>query len=489
MIGKTEVLPGRRIARARRTANMENTFDLAVIGGGPGGYVAAIRGAQLGLKVCLVEREKIGGVCMNWGCIPTKYLLHETNTYMDLISHKNLKGPLAEIRCDWEKIQQERQSIVDRLVKGIEFLLQRNGVSVLRGEAKPENSGFLRIRGRNGEQRLGADKFILATGSRPAELPFLKPDGRRVVTSREALELSRVPRSLLVVGAGAIGLEMGVIYSRMGTEVTILELMPTILPGSDRELVTRLERLLKRQGIEIHTRMRIEEGIPGEKRICLKGNCLKDEKPFAFEAEKVLLAVGRRPNSEIVADLKDISVDKAGFIEVDDCLQTGKRGVYAIGDVIGGKLLAHKASHEGMIAAENAAGADKRISHNALPLAVFTEPEFASVGLTEDEARERGIVFRKGMFSLQASGRALTMGKTDGMVKVLADPKNRIIGAHILAHNAADLLPEMTLACEKGLRLQDVSSTVHIHPTLSECLMEAALNAEGRAVHRINTRD
>jgi dihydrolipoamide dehydrogenase len=270
--------------------------------------------------------------------------------------------------------------------------------------------------------------------------------------------------------------------------VTVLEILPTILPGCDNESVMRLERLLRKQGLKIYTQMKIEKSAIKEGKVLLSGTCLKDQSPFEFEGEKVLLATGRRPNSE---DLHEktlfISLNRAGFVEVNPRLETNIRGIYAIGDLIGGKLLAHKASHEGLVAAENAAGGKRSMDYKALPMAVFTEPEFASVGLTEEEAPERGIKPQVGLFSLQASSRALTMERQEGMVKILADENDRIIGAHILAPNASEIIAEVTLAINKGMKLRDLSSSIHIHPTLSEAVMEAAMKAKNEALHILNT--
>jgi dihydrolipoamide dehydrogenase len=467
---------------------MDMKFDLAVVGGGPGGYVAAIRAAQLGKRAVLFEEDAIGGTCMNRGCIPTKHLLHQTKLYRDLKSFKTLDGPASEIGLNWPRVQAEKGRVVDRLVRGIEFLLQRNGVTLVRGAAALRDERRIEVRKAEGDPLLfEADRIILATGSRPAELPFLKLDGTTVISSTEALALPSVPKSLLVVGAGAIGVEMGAIYSRLGTEVTVLELLPQVLPGTDREIGQRLELLLKRQGMKIHTQMRIESAEVGNGRAGLRGISLKDGKPFEFSAEKILLAAGRRPNSESLwAGAPFLSLERSGAVRVDERLETNAPGVFAIGDLIGGKLLAHKASHEGIAAAENAAGGQKKTDYDALPMAVFTEPELASVGLSEEEARERSGDVRVGSFSFQANGRALTMDSPDGLVKIVSDPAGRILGAHILGAGASELLAEITLAKARGLSVADVADTIHIHPTLSEAVMEAAAKALGRAIHALN---
>ncbi|MCK4336975.1 MAG: dihydrolipoyl dehydrogenase [Candidatus Aminicenantes bacterium] len=462
-------------------------YDLIVIGGGPGGYVAAIRSAQLGKQVVVVEEDTLGGVCMNRGCIPTKYLLNQTKKYKDIKDNKNFVGPVDQIGYDWDQVLAGKQKIVARLIKGTEFLLQNNGVKVIQGKALPLPDHKIQVIQEDKKLLLEAENIILATGSRPAELQFLKINGKDILSSRDALELKKIPESMVIIGAGATGLEMGVIFQRMGTNVIVLELMAGILPGCDVEMVTRLERLLNRQGMKIHTMMSVEKVDKIKGSVRLTGRSLKDNKPFEFKSEKVLLAVGRKPNSEVFQNVDDrIIFDQNGFIQVNARLETGLPGVYAIGDVIGGKLLAHKASNEGIISAENAAGLDHNMRYHALPSAVFTDPEFASVGMTQEEAEDSGLDVRIGKFLLQANGRALTIGKPDGMVKIIADKEGKVVGAHILAPDAGDLITEMTLAVEKGLTLDSLSSCIHIHPTLSEAVMEACLNADNRAIHMIN---
>lgn len=465
---------------------MSEKRDLVIIGGGPGGYVAALRAAQLRKKVTLIEDDRIGGTCMNYGCIPTKFLLSQTKTWSELKNNPKIEGWRETVRLDWASVQKEKRAVVDRLVRGTEFLLERNGVEILKGRGGLRRERGVIFRGPDGERALEAEKIILATGSRSAGLPFLKTDGNAVISHLEALDLEVVPKSLIVVGAGAIGLEIGTIYSRVGTEVTVLEVLPAILPGTDRQMASRLERLLKKQGLQIFTEMRIEESVRASGEVSLKGTCLKTGKPFAFSAEKVLLAVGRRPNSEFLRDGFGELLDRGGHVQVNARLETAAPGIYAIGDLIGGKLLAHKASHEGIMAAENAAGGSAEMEYGALPMAVFTEPELASVGLTEDEAKAAGLQTRVGLFSLQANGRALTLENPEGMVKIIAAGDDRIIGAHILAPFASEMIPEMTMAVRKGLTVQDVSQTIHVHPTVSEAMMEAALKAKGRALHALN---
>jgi len=466
---------------------MQKKWDMIIVGGGPGGYVAALRGAQLNKRVVLIERDKVGGTCINYGCIPTKYLLYQTKVLGEIQESKVVEGPVEELRLNWKKTQEEKQEVVERLVDGLDFLLEKNGIEFIKGKARLKGKRQVEVQTRGEEKVIEGDKIILATGSQPADLPFLTPNGKEVITSREALEFETLPQKMLIIGAGAIGIELGTLYHRMGSDVSILEIMPTILPGWDEEIVTRLERILKTQGLKIFTQMRIEQGVVKEGFVSLKGTCLKDNNSFEFKGEKVLLAAGRKPNSDYLESTSlNILLDEFGFVRVNPRLETNIPGIYAIGDLIGGKLLAHKASHEGLVAAENVSGAKIPMDYKALPMAVYTEPEFSSVGLTEEEAQMKGIKTKIGRFPLRASGRALTMGTEEGIVKIIADEKDKIIGAQILAPNASEIIAEISLAMAKCLKLQDIASSIHIHPTLSEAVMKASLKARGMALHIMN---
>jgi dihydrolipoyl dehydrogenase len=467
---------------------MAEKKDIVIIGGGPGGYLAAMRAAQLKKRVALIDQDRIGGTCINYGCIPTKYLLHQTKALKEVGCSKTLEGPLGEVRLNWAKVQQGRQAVVDQLVKGLVFLLEKGKVEIIKAPARMRAGRSVVARTAEGERVLEADKVIVATGSRSADLPFLKADGRRVMTSTEALELADIPKSLLVIGAGAIGLEMGSVYRRLGTDVTVLEILPQILPGSDKEAVTRLERALKKQGLKLFTEMRIDAAAVAEDAVTLKGLCLKTNAPFEYRAEKVLLSAGRKPNTAELFDGPPFLEMDRGFIKVNPSLETSAPGVYAIGDVIGGKLLAHKAYYDARVAVDNASGLGPRtVDYAAVPAAVFTEPEFASVGMCQEEAVARGVKVKCGVFPLQASGRAMTMEATDGLVKVLADESDKVIGAHVVAPGASDMLPVLTMAVAKGLTLQELDGIIYIHPTLSEAIGEAALKANNEALHILNT--
>lgn len=462
---------------------------LAIIGGGPGGYLAALRAVQLGLSVVLFEQEKIGGICINVGCIPTKYLLHQTAIFHELQGNKNLEGPVSEVQLNWQKVQAGRQGVVDRLVKGLEFLLSKNKVEVIKGRARLTSQGEVTAWTSAGEIKFQADKVILATGSRPADFPFLRFNGYEVISSTEALSLPEKPKKLLVIGAGAIGLELGSVYQRLGTEVTILEIMPSILPGTDLITAQRLERILKRQGLKIYLQMKIESAEVSSGQVTLKGLSLLDGKPFEFTAEKVLIAAGRKPNmEELVWDDNLLRRQKGNYLEVNNCGETSLPGVYAIGDLTGGKLLAHKAYHDGRVAAENAGGLKSQLDYTALPSAIFTEPELASVGLSQAEAEAKGIAIKIGEFPLQANGRALTLDSADGFMRIIAGQDNdEILGAHLLAPHASEMLPVLTMAVSRRLKIKDLDSIIYVHPTLSEAIPEAALKANKEALHILNS--
>jgi dihydrolipoamide dehydrogenase len=466
---------------------MADHRDIVIIGAGPGGYLAAMRGAQLKKTITLIDQDRVGGTCINYGCIPSKYLLHQTKVLKEATATKTLEGPVGDVRLNWAKVQQGRQAVVDQLVKGLVFLLEKGRVEIVKGTAVLRRDKTVAVTTAAGERLIEADKVIVATGSRAAGLPFLKADGKTVITSTEALTLPEIPKSLLVIGAGAVGLEMGCVYKRLGTDVVVLEILPQILPGSDKEAVTRLERALKKQGLKILTGMKIGSAEVVEGQVALRGVGVATGAPFEYRAEKVLLSAGRKPNTETLFDGQPFLEMDRGFLKVNAALETNVPGIYAIGDVIGGKLLAHKAYHDAIVAVENASGMNRTADDRALPASVYTEPEFATVGLTQEEAVAKGLKVKSGVFPLQASGRAMTMDATDGLVKVLADEADRVIGAHIVAPSASDLMPVLTMAVAKGMTLRELDSIIYIHPTLSEMIGEAALKANNEALHILNS--
>jgi len=461
-------------------------YDLIVIGTGPGGYHAAIRAAQLGLKVAAIEADAVGGVCLNVGCIPTKALLHAAETLEHAKEAAEFGLVFAEPKRDLGKMGKWRDKVVKKLTGGVASLLKGNGAELIRGRARFVGPHELEVDGK----KLSAKKIIIATGSEPMTLPGFEPDGERVLTSTEMLAVERgVPERLLVIGGGVIGLEFASIYARLGSTVTVVEYTEQILPGSDPELVKLLARSLKKQGITIKTGTKAVGYEEGKDGLQVRLEAASGGKEEALEADKILLAVGRRPRSaDIGLEAAGVQVDERGFIPTNEHMETNVAGVYAIGDVTRPPLLAHKAMKEGLVAAEHAAGKPAAFDQQ-IPAVVYTQPEFASVGLTEAAAGEKGIKTAVGRFPLSASGRALTLQQTTGMVKVVADAENDLLlGVHILGAGASELIAEATLALEMAATASDLALTIHPHPTLSENLMEAAENLHGEAIHILNRK-
>ncbi|MCP2519042.1 dihydrolipoyl dehydrogenase [SCandidatus Aminicenantes bacterium Aminicenantia_JdfR_composite] len=466
---------------------MKEKTEILIIGGGPGGYVAAIKGAQLGKKIILIEEDKVGGTCLNYGCIPTKALLYSTGILKE-IKRGAQWGINTEIKSvDINKMREKKTRIVNQLVRGVEFLLQKNQVRLVKGRAHLESENTVKVFSEEKEYIIEADNIILATGSLPSELPFLKIDGKRVISSKEALEIKEIPEKFIIIGAGAIGLEIGLIYHRLGADVTIVEIMSTILPGNDKEIVCNLENILRRKGIKIHTKIRIEKAEINKDTIRLEGVDLENNQILNFEGSKILLAVGRKANYQNLGiDKLGIEIDDKGFIKVNTEYKTNIPSIYAIGDLIGGKLLAHKASHEGIGAIMNICGLPFEFDYLALPSAVFTEPEFSTVGLTEEEALEKGIKIKIGKFPFRANGRAVTIGQGEGIVKIIANENEEIIGAHVLGPYASELIAELSLAIRLKRKIREIGKTIHIHPTLSESIWEANLNVLKESIHILN---
>ena len=456
---------------------------MAVIGGGPGGYVAAIRASQRGLKTCLVEKEKLGGVCLNKGCIPTKTLIYSVHV-LELIRRAEEFGVTVEgeVRVEMEKLMARKQKVVEGLVKGVGALLKSNKVDVYEGQGKLAGRGLLSVKDSSGaEQTIEVEKVIIATGSRPAQLPSLPLDGSSVLSSDDALELSEVPGEMLIVGAGVIGCEMACLYNSLGSTITMVELLPRCVPLEDEEISALMARELKKKKIKLIvgdsvTSVRQEQG--GRVTAVL-------DKGGDITVDKILVSVGRAFNVEDLG-LEDLGVEQGprGHIVVNEKMQTNVPGVYAIGDVIGGYMLAHAASAEGIVAADNAAGIDRMMDYNAVPGAVFTDPEIASVGLSEQEAAERDYKVRIGRFPYRALGKAQVLGEIAGMVKLVADEEtDRLLGAHIIGAQATNVIHEMVIALNKKATLTEVAETIHAHPTIPEAVMEAAHDAYGMAIH------
>jgi len=467
-------------------ANLTKPYDAVVIGAGPGGYVCAIKLGQLGLKTALVEKEYLGGVCLNVGCIPSKALIHAGSFYDKLLHH----APELGIECtvkgiDLKKLKLWKDGIVKKLTTGVETLLKANKVEIFRGEARFENPHTLAIKNSKESFQITAKNVVIATGSRSSTIPGFEPDGKHVVTSTEALDLTEAPQKLLVLGGGYIGLELGTFYAKIGSKVTVLEATPNLLSAMDADCVQEVERKLKKQGVEILKESKALSWKKGSKGI--EVTYLASQKNQTLTCDKILLTVGRKPNTESLDLAKaGLTLDERGFIPRNHFCQTKVPHIYAIGDVSGGLLLAHKASKEGVVCAEVIAGKKSRFDTTIIPAVVFTDPEIATVGLTKVQAQNAGFDPHEAQFPFAALGKALSASQTEGFVKVVADKKTqKLLGVHIVGAEASALLGEAGLALEMGAVLEDVALTIHAHPTLPEALMEAAEVALGHPIHVI----
>ena len=464
-------------------------FDVIIIGSGPGGYVAAIRAGQLGLKTAIVEKDKeLGGTCLNIGCIPSKALLTSSDHFVFAKKEAGKHGIVIDkVSFDLNKMLQRKEKVVKTLTGGVRALMKTNKVTTLEGMGTITAPGKISVKNSKGEtQEVEATNIIIATGSVPVELPFAKFDGQTVVSSTEALSFTEPPASLLVIGAGAIGLELGSVWSRLGSKVTVLEFLPRIALGFDLEMANLLQRSLTAQGMTFHLETKVSAVKVENGRATATAK--KGEEELTFEADKILVSVGRRPFSEGVgADKVGVEYDDKKRIKVDQHLQTNIKGIYAIGDVIAGPMLAHKAEEEGIACVETIAGKSGHVNYDVIPGIIYTNPELAGVGLTEDQAKEKGIDVRIGKFPFRANGRALANEDPEGMVKFVAEAKtDRILGAHILQHAASELIAEAASVMEFGGSSEDLGRTCHSHPTLSEAVKEAALAVEKRALHIVN---
>jgi dihydrolipoamide dehydrogenase len=464
-------------------------FDVVIIGSGPGGYIAAIRSGQLGLKTALVEKDKeLGGTCLNVGCIPSKALLTSSDHFMFVKKEAAKHGIVIDgARVDLAKMQERKNKVVKTFNTGVRSLMKTNKVTVLEGMGTITAPGKISVASSNGQtQEIETKNIIIATGSAPVELPFAKFDGKTIVSSTEALEFTEPPKKLVVIGAGAVGLELGSVWNRLGSEVTFLEFLPRIAFGFDLELSNLLQRLLTAQGMTFHLEAKVSAIKVNDDHATVTAT--KDDQELKFDADKVLVSVGRRPFSNgLGAEKVGVELDEKKRIKIDKNFRTNVEGVYAIGDVIAGPMLAHKAEDEGIACVEIIAGRASHVNYEAIAGIIYTNPELAGVGLTEDQAKEQGKEVRIGKFPFRANSRALCSDDVEGMVKFVADAKSdRILGAHILHHLASELIAEAVSAIEFGGSSEDIGRTCHSHPTLSEAVREAALNVEKRALHIIN---
>lgn len=455
------------------------SYDLIVLGGGPGGYVAAIRAAQLGLKVCCVDENEIfGGTCLRVGCIPSKAMLESSELYHEAQSGFKRHGiKFKALELDLAAMHRRRKSVVSTLGKGIDGLFKKHDIDGRKARGRLVGPTTVEL---DDGSRLEAKNILLATGSVSASLPGIEPDGERIVTSTEALEFSEPPGHLVVIGAGAIGLELGSVWCRLGSKVTVLEYLDRIMPGVDGEIADAAQKILTRQKLKFHLGCRVT-GVGVE-----EGGCVVErEGGDPIKCDKVLMSVGRRPNSKNIG-LEEIGVevDKRGFVVVDEHLKTSVDSIYAIGDLIGGAMLAHKAEEEGVAVVEFIVTGYGHVDHDLIPAVVYTHPEVASVGRTQEQLEQDEVPFRKGVFPFAANGRARALGSFDGMVKILAHAEtDRVLGVHIVGPRAGALIAEAVMAMTFGASSEDVARVCHAHPTLPEVVKEAALAVGGRPLH------
>lgn len=453
--------------------------DVAVIGAGPGGYVAAIRAAQRGARVVVLEREELGGVCLNWGCIPTKTLIHSAEMYRKLQDASAYGIDVKGVSLNLAALVDRKNTVIKNNKAGIRALFKAHGIEVIKGDATVTAPGVVTV----GGDEVHARAIIVATGSSPAQIPGLETDGKQVITSTEALELTRVPKRVAVIGAGALGSEFACIWNAFGAEVTLIEMMPSVLPNDDEELTKRLGVIFKKRGMDVRTETTVKSMDCAKKAVTLE---LEGKKKGSIEVDLVLVGIGRKYHSDCVTSAPSLGVKVAerGQIVVDDRMETNVPGVYAIGDVVGRTMLAHGASREGIVAATNATGGNRIMDYRVLPACTFTSPELAGVGLTERRAHERGLEVKIGRFDFRASGRAHAMGETEGMVKIIGDAStDEVLGVHILGPEAGELIASAAMAMSLEATVEEIAETIHTHPTLAETVMEAAEDYFGAGIH------
>ena len=463
-------------------SNTDTTFDVAVLGSGPGGYVAAIRAAQLGLKTAIIERDQLGGICLNWGCIPTKSLLRNAEVMELLHQGKEYGFSFENLQVDYGAAQKRSRDVSGRLVKGVEFLMKKNNIQVFKGEGELTSPTTIRVEQRNEEHVITARNIILATGARPRSLPGLEPDGQRVFTYRQILETKTAPKSMIVIGAGPIGMEFAYVFHAYGTDVTVVEALPRVTPLEDEEISTEISKAFTRAGIKTMPGAKVEGSkvTPDGVELSVNGQTLR--------ADCVLVSIGILPNTaNIGLDKAGVKTDQRGFVITDDVMKTSAPNIFAIGDMTGKLALAHVASAQGIVAAECIAssvgkysGRVPKLDYDAMPRCVYTHPQIASMGITEAQAKEKGYKVKVSKFPFRAVGKAIALGSYDGFVKIVADEKyGEILGVHMIGPDVTELLPEFVLAKSAELTPDQIAYAVHAHPTLSEALMEAAHGIEG----------
>ncbi|VXA97023.1 Dihydrolipoyl dehydrogenase [Flavobacterium sp. 9AF] len=463
-------------------------FDVTIIGSGPGGYVSAIRCAQLGFKTAIIEKyATLGGTCLNVGCIPSKALLASSHHYEELQHFADHGIEVSgDVRINLEKMIERKQAVVDQTCSGVKFLMDKNKITVFEGVGSFEDATHVKITKKDGSSEVIESKnTIIATGSKPSNLPFIQIDKERVITSTEALKLPEVPKHLVIIGGGVIGIELGQVYLRLGAQVSVVEYMDRIIPGMDSALSKELTKVLKKQGMKFYTSHKVKEVTRNGSNVTVKADDAKGNE-LVLEGDYCLVAVGRRPYTDgLHADKAGVKISERGLVEVNDHLQTNVSNIYAIGDVIRGAMLAHKAEEEGVLVAEYLAGQKPHIDYNLIPGVVYTWPEVAAVGKTEEQLKEAGVAYKAGNFPFKALGRARAGGDTDGFVKILADAKtDEVLGIHMIGARCADLIAEAVTAMEFRASAEDISRMSHAHPTFAEAVKEAALAAtDNRALH------
>ena len=464
---------------------MSEKFDVTVIGGGPGGYVCAIRLSQLGLKTACIEfRGSLGGTCLNVGCIPSKNLLNFSENFHKAKNFTNIGIEVGEVKLNLSKMMKNKDKAVADLTKGIEFLFKKNKVTYFKGKGSFKSSNEISILADNKETVIQTDKTIISTGSEPVSIPGIDFDEEKILSSTGALSISKLPKKMIIVGGGYIGLEMGSVWSRLGTQVEVVEYLDHITPGMDKEISKEFEKILKKQGIKFHLNTKVEKINKNKNGVSI--NTLdKSNKKNTIEADVVLISVGRRPFTKYL-NLEKIGVqtDKKGMIKVNKSFETNTKNIYAIGDVIDGPMLAHKAEEEGIAVAEIIAGQSGHVNYDVIPGVIYTTPEVAYVGKTEEQLKVNKTNYKVGKFPFLANSRAKAINEPEGFVKILADTKtDKVLGVHIIGPHAGEMIAEMSVAMEFGASSEDIARTCHAHPTFSEAIKEAALSVDKRQIH------
>ena len=464
---------------------MSEKFDVTVIGGGPGGYVCAIRLSQLGLKTaCIESRRTLGGTCLNIGCIPSKSLLNLSENFHKAKNFEKLGIETGEIKLNLEKMMKNKDKAVTVLTKGVEFLFKKNKVTYFKGTGSFKNQNQISIINDKEETAIETKNTIISTGSEPVSLRGIEFDEEKILSSTGALSISKLPKKMIVVGGGYIGLEMGSVWSRLGTEVQVIEFLDHITPGMDKEISTEFMKILKKQGIKFELKTKVEKITKSKNGVIIE-TFSKEGKKNKFEADVVLISVGRKPYTKNL-NLEKIGVelDKRGSIKVNKNFQTNIKNIYAIGDVIEGPMLAHKAEEEGIAVAELISNQSGHVNYDTIPSVVYTSPEVASIGKTEEQLKEKGINYKIGKFPFLANSRAKAIDESEGFVKILADSTtDKVLGVHIIGQHAGEIIAEMSVAMEFGASSEDIARTCHAHPTFSEAIKEAALSVEKRQIH------